>query len=149
MERFSKMSNSINGCSAQRGGAGVKLIIVLLILFLIAHATYNYIPVAYESENFKQEMQSAVVQAVALPGSNLTAADSVKLKLKRAAVNNNVPSDALIEVKQTNNIIQAHVSYIKPIKVLPFGLYKYNFQFDNTATPTGFLFKDDVKISQQ
>lgn len=142
------MDNFIKTRTSEHGGAGVKLTLVLLGLFLLAHAGYNYIPVAYDSENFKQEMQTAVVQGVALPGSNMTVIDVVKSKLKRAAVNNNLPSDALIEVKPFNNIVRAHVSYTKPINMLPFGIYKYNYQFDNTATPTGFLFKDDVKVSQ-
>jgi hypothetical protein len=115
---------------------------------LIAHAAYNYIPVAYESENFKQEMQTAVIQAVAMPGSTMTPADAVKIRLRRAAINNNVPTDALIEVKPMNNVIRAHVSYVKPVNILPFGLYKYNYQFDNTATPTGFLFKDNSGMPQ-
>jgi len=142
------MSNFTKHQKSEHGGAGVKLILVLLILFLIAHAAYNYIPVAYDSENFKQEMQTAVVQAVAMPGSNMTPADTVKIKLRRAAANNNVPSDALIEVKPMNNVIRARVSYVKAVNILPFGLYKYNYQFDNTATPTGFLFKDNAAMPQ-
>jgi hypothetical protein len=140
------MSNFTKHQKSERGGAGAKLIMVLLVLFLIGNAAYNYIPVAYDGANFKQEMQTAVVSAVAMPGSNLTAVDSVKMKLQRAAGNNNVPNNALIEVKPVNNIVQAHVSYSKPVSMLPFGLYKYNYQFDNTATPTGFLFKNDVKV---
>ncbi len=142
MSTFTKHQNP------EHGGAGVKLTLVLVVLFLIANAAYNYIPVAYEAANFKQDMQTAVIQAVAMPGTNLTAADSIKIRLQRAALNNNVPSNALIEIKPMNNIIRAHVSYVKPVNILPFGLYKYNYQFDNTATPTGFLFKDDLKVSQ-
>ena len=142
------MSNSTKHQKSQHGGAGVKLTMVLAGLFLLAHAAYNYIPVAYDSANFKQEMQTAVVQAAALQGGNQTAVDSVKAKLRRAAVNNNVPTDALIEVKPMNNVVRARVSYIKPVNILPFGLYKYNYQFDDTATPSGFLFKDDAAISQ-
>ena len=142
------MSNSTKHQKSEHGGASTKLTLVLVFLFLIAHAAYNYIPVAYEAENFKQEMQTAVIQAVAMPGSNMTPADAVKIKLRRAAANNNVPTDALIEVKPMNNIIRAHVSYVKRVNILPFGIYKYNYQFDNTATPTGFLFKDDVAASQ-
>jgi hypothetical protein len=143
------MSNFIKNQKSERGGAGVKLTLVLVFLFLVAHAGYNYIPTAYDGENFKQEMQTAVIQGVAMPGSNLTAVDVIKNKIYRAAVNNNIPSNALIEVKPFNSIVRAHVSYVKPINILPFGIYKYNYQFDNTATPTGFLFKDDVKIAQQ
>jgi hypothetical protein len=142
------MSNLIKNQKPERGGAGVKLTMVLIVLFLLAHAGYNYIPVAYDGENLKQEMQTAVIQGVAMPGSNLTAVEVIKNKIYRAAANNNIPSNALIEVKPFNNIVQAHVSYVKPINILPFGIYKYNYQFDNTATPTGFLFKDNSKISQ-
>jgi hypothetical protein len=142
------MSNFTKNQKSERGGAGIKLTLVLVFLFLVAHAGYNYIPVAYDGENFKQEMQTAVIQGVAMPGSNLTAVDVIKTKIHRAAVNNNIPSNALIEVKPFNNIVRAHVSYVKPINILPFGIYKYNYQFDNTATPTGFLFKDNLKVSQ-
>lgn len=143
------MSNFTKNKTSERGGAGFKLIMVLLTLFLLLHAGYNYIPVAYEGENFKQEMQTAIIQGVSMPGSNLTAVDVVKNRLQRAAVNNNLPANAFIEVKPFNNIIRARVSYSKMVNMLPFGLYKYNYQFDNTVTPTGFLFKDDVKIAQQ
>jgi len=142
------MSNFTKHQKSERGGAGVKLTIVLLVLFLLAHAGYNYIPVAYDGESFKQEMQTAVIQGVALPGSNLTAVDVIKSKIYKAAANNNVPSNALVEVKPFNNIVRARVSYTKQVNILPFGIYKYNYQFDNTATPTGFLFKDNSKISQ-
>ncbi len=117
--------------------------IVLVVLFLLAHAGYNYIPVAYDGANFRQEMQTAVVQGVALPGANLTIMDTVKNKLMRAAANNNLPSNAVIEVKPYNSTVQAHVSYAKTVNILPFGIYKYNYQFDNVATPTGFLFKNN------
>ena len=143
------MSNFRKNQTSERGGAGVKLLLVLLVLILVANAGYNYIPVAYDGENFKQEMQTAVIQGVSMPGGNMTATDVVKNKLQRAALNNNLPVNAVIDVKPLNNVIQAHVSYVKPVNMLPFGLYKYNYQFDNTATPTGFLFKDDVKIARQ
>ena len=136
------MSKAVISQNSERGGAGVKLTLVLVTLFLIAHAGFNYIPVAYEGENFKQDMQTAVVQAVALPGANVTILDSVKHKVSMAALNNNVPTNALIEVKQVGNIVQAHVKYSKQVNILPFGIYKYNYQFEKTATPTGFLFKE-------
>ena len=136
------MSKKIKNKTSERGGAGVKLMLVLLTLFLIAHAGYNFIPVAYDAESFKQDMQTAVVQAVALPGSNVTAVESAKHKVLIAAANNNVPTNALIEVKQNGSLVQAHVKYTKQVNILPFGFYKYNYQFEKTATPTGFLFKE-------
>jgi len=38
-----------------------------VVLFLLAHAGFNYIPVAHDGKSFKQEMQTAVVQGLALP----------------------------------------------------------------------------------
>lgn len=136
------MSKTAVNRKSEHGGAGVKLAMVLAVLFVIAHACFNYIPIAYEGENFKQDMQTAVVQAVALPGANITAVDSVKRRVLAAAANNNVPTNAVIEVKQVGNVVQAHVKYVKQVDILPFGMYKYNYQFEKTATPTGFLFKE-------
>jgi len=126
---------------SEHGGAGVKLTIVLAVIFLIAHAGYNYIPIAYEGENLKQEMQTAVVQGMAAP-MGVTPTAMLKGKLQRALLDNNIPPDALVEIKQVNNVVQAHVQYTKRVNILPFGIYKYNYNFDHTATPTGFLLKE-------
>jgi len=129
----------------ERGGAGVKLVAVLVALFLLAHAGYNYIPAAYDGENFKQEMQTAVVQGMATP-NNITPVDMVKGKIQRAIAANNIPADAVVQVKSVNRSIAAQVVYSKKINILPFGLYTYVYQFDHTATPTGFLLKDSTSI---
>lgn len=126
--------------SSERGSAGVKFVIFLAVLFLAANAGYNYVPIAYDAESMKTEMSTAVVQGLALPGK-LNPVDNVKAKIQRAAQINGVPADALIDVKQNGNVITAHVAYSKPVNILPFGIYKYNYQFDHTATPTGFLLK--------
>jgi len=135
------MNQEIKNKNSEQGSAKVKLIIVLLVLFLIGHAGYNYIPVAYEGENFKQEMQTAVVQGMAVP-PGITVSDMVKGKLQRAMTANNIPHNAFVQVKQVNNTMQAHVAYTKQVNILPFGIYKYNYQFNHIATPTGFLLKD-------
>lgn len=62
------MSKEIKNRNSEKGNAKVKLVAVLVVLFLIGHAAYSYIPVAYEAEYFKQEMQTAVVQGMAVPG---------------------------------------------------------------------------------
>jgi len=135
--------NKMKNRNSETGGAGVKLVVVLLIIFLIGHAGYNYIPVAYEGENFKQDMQTAVVQGMAVP-PGIMPVDMVKGRLQKALVANNIPTDAVVQVKPTNNSVMAHVSYTKQVNILPFGLYKYKYQFNNTATPTGFLFKESA-----
>ena len=135
--------NKMKNGNSETGSAKVKLLVVLLVLFLIAHAGYQYIPVAYQGESFKQDMQTAVVQGMAVP-PGIQPVDMVKGKLQKAIIENNIPTDVFVQVKPTNNSVVAHVSYTKQVNILPFGIYKYKYQFDNTATPTGFLFKDSV-----
>jgi hypothetical protein len=127
--------------NSERGAAGIKLLLVLAVLILIANAGYNYIPIAYQGESFKQDMQTAVVQGMAVP-PGVTVTDMVKGKLKRALLSNDIPHDAFVEVKPINNAVQARVVYTKKVPILPFGIYTYKYHFDNTATPTGFLMKD-------
>lgn len=129
----------INNYQSERGSAGVKLLIVALVLGLIANAGYQYVPVAYEGASFKQEMQTAVINGVSMPAVGKSAVDVVKEKIAIAARSNNIPANAVIQVKQLNNVVQAHVTYSKPVPVLPFGIYTRNYEFDNIATPTGFL----------
>jgi hypothetical protein len=135
--------NKMKNRNSEKGSASIKLVAVLAALFLAAHAGYNYIPVAYEGQNFKQEMQTAVVQGMAVP-PGMTMGDMVKGRLKRAAAQNNLPPDTFIQVKPANNSIQAQVAYTKQINLLPFGLFKYNYQFNHIATPTGFLLKESA-----
>ena len=134
------MKNALRDRSSERGSAGVKFAIVLTVILLAVHAGYNYIPVAYEAESLRTEMQTAVVQGLALPGK-ISPVENVKGRVQKAMVTNAIPADAFLNVTQTGNVIQAHVSYQKPVSILPFGIYTYNYKFDHTATPTGFLLK--------
>ena len=82
----------------------------------------------------------SVLQGLALPGK-VSPVDNVKERIQKSIVTNNIPSDAVLDVKQTGNVITAHVMYKQPVNLLPFGIYKYNYSFDHTATPSGFLLK--------
>jgi hypothetical protein len=126
---------------AERGNARVKFLLVLLVLITAANAAFNYIPVAYQGENFKQEMQTIVVQGSALPVNGKNPVEVMKGKLLRAAQDNQLPP-AAINVRQVNNVISAHVSYTKEVSIIPFGIYNYHYEFNHTATPQGFLTKN-------
>lgn len=124
----------------ERGSVGVKFAIVMVVLILLAHAGYNYVPVAYAGESFKQEMQTAVVQGLALPNAGKPV-EATKARILRVAAQSDIPDDAFIEVKMVKTVIQARVSYSKQVQLLPFGLYTYTYHFDHTAAPTGYLLK--------
>lgn len=134
------MSKAVETRSSERGGAGVKFLIVAVVLFLIGNAGIQFIPVAFNCENLKQDMQTAVIQGLAMPG-RLSPVDMVKQKLQVSLQSNNIPPDAFVEVKQIKNIIQARIVFTKEVPILPFGIYTYHYEFDHTATPTGFLTK--------
>lgn len=134
------MNKAVKTEISERGGAGVKLLAVVVVLVLLAHAGYQFIPVAYNCESLKQDMQTAVVQGLALPG-RMTPVDSVKEKIRMSIKSNNIPADAVVDVKQAGNLIQARVVFTTVVPILPFGIYKYHYDFDHTATPTGFLTK--------
>ena len=93
-------------------------------------------------------MQTAVVQGLAAPANGVKPTEFVKLKIQKAAKDNNLPSDIYMDVKQNGSNIQARVYYVKPVNVLPFGIYTYSYEFDHTATPVGFLHKARVNDSK-
>lgn len=134
------MKNAARNRDSERGSAGLKLVIALAVIFLAAHAGYNYIPVAYEAESVKTDMNTAVLQGLALPGK-LNVVENVKTRIQKTFVTNNIPADVILDVKQSGNNLTARVAYAKQVNILPFGIYKYNYVFDHTATPSGFLLK--------
>ena len=134
------MNSSAKNHDSERGSAGVKFVFVLLFIVLLANAGFNYVPVAYSAESLKTEMGTAVLQGLALPG-RMSPADNVKVRIQKAIQSNGIPPEAVVDVKQTGSTLTARVTYAKQVNILPFGIFKYNYVFDYTATPTGFLLK--------
>ncbi len=129
-----------NAYGPEHGGAGVKFLVIFVALILAANAGYNYLPVAYQGASFRQEMDTAVVKGLAASGQ-MKPVDVVQASIKKAIADNDIPADALVEIKPAGNVIQAHVSYTKEVEMLPFGIYRYQYQFDHRAVPTGYLTK--------
>jgi len=134
------MKNLAKTRASERGSAGVKFAIILVVIVLVGHAGYNYVPVRYDAESLKSDMETAVLQGLALPGK-VNPVDNVRARIQKSIAQNNIPPDALVDVKQNQNVITAHVAYTKDVNILPFGVFRYSYQFDHTATPTGFLLK--------
>lgn len=127
---------------SQRGSVSFKLLRTLLFFFLFGNALFNYLPVAYNTENLRQEMHAAVLQGMSLPPTMGNPVEVTKKRITNVMKVNNIPSYAYLEVKQVNNVIQARVAFIQPIPVLPFGLYDYNYQFDYTTNTGTYLAKE-------
>jgi uncharacterized protein involved in high-affinity Fe2+ transport len=135
------MNYEQNHPRSERGGAGVKFLLIFVVLALIAHAGWNYIPIAYNGASFKQEMDTAVVKALAASGQ-MKPLDVAAATVQKAARDYDIPSDAFVEIKPVNGVVQVHVVYTQPVNMLPFGMYKYNYNFDYNARPVGYLLKD-------
>ncbi len=134
------MKNLNTSFHSETGSAGIKFLAIFLGLILVANAAYNYIPIAYNGANFRQEMDTAVVKGLATSGA-LKPLDVVKAHVTRAAVDNDIPPEAIIEIKPTNTVVTAHVVYSKPVSIIPFGIYDYTYEFNYVAAPTGYLTK--------
>jgi hypothetical protein len=135
------MNNFERDRSSERGRASIKFLAIALVLILCANAGYNYIPVAYEGANLRQEMDTAVVKGLAASGQ-LKPLEVVRASVEKAVRENHVPADAFVEIKPAGGVVQAHVVYTKKVPVLPFGIYDYSYDFNYLATPTGYLLKD-------
>ncbi len=133
------MKVQVDRRNAERGGAAAKLLIVLVILGLCANAGLNYVPVAYNGEHLREEMKTAVVQAMALPPTAGTPTEVTKKRILGLFPSHDVPADALIDVKISGKVLRARVAYTKEVSILPFGIYNYEYDFDYTATPGGFF----------
>lgn len=120
--------------SSERGGARLKFLIVVLILGLVAYASYLYIPVRYDAYLYQDLMQHYVdvASASGKPTSWVTE------QLTNSRKEYNVPSDATISSTQEENRIVATVKFTRPIQLLS---YTYNYEFDHSVKSTAFLTK--------
>ncbi len=134
------MNSAAKNRESEKGSAGAKFMLVLAVMLLAGNAGFNYVPVAYDAESLKTDMGTAVLQGLALPGK-MNPADNVKARIAKSIQANSIPANAIIDVKQNGAVLTARVTYSQQVNILPFGIYKYNYQFDYTATPTGFLTK--------
>ena len=116
----------------ERGGARLKFLIVVALIAFVAHAGYQYVPVAVQAFQYKDVMQQSVDKAVALGKSGTWVGE----QLRASASSYGVPVSAIIAPIQHDGRMEVRVQYTRPIK-LPGYTYQYNF--DHTAKSTEFL----------
>ncbi len=118
----------------ERGGARLKLLIVLALIGMIAYAGYQYVPVAYNAYLFQDYMQDRVNYAVMTDKPD--AASWVERELRGSSSDYDVPSTAAISVQVRDGRIEARVQYIRPI---PLPGYVYHYNFDHTVRSNSSL----------
>src|SRR5215218_10343021 len=126
--------------TSERGSAGVKFLLIVLVLGLAANAGFNYVPVAYQGASFQQEMDTAVVKALGSSG-RINPLEVVKASIQKASKDYDIPVDAFVDIKPVNGVVEAHVVYQRKVDMLPFGMYRYDYNFDYLARPVGYLLK--------
>lgn len=134
------MKKLTNERTSERGSAAIKFTLVILVLALVANAGMNYVPIAYQGASFKQEMDTAVVRGLSASG-RVKPLEAVQASIKKASYDYDIPTDAFVQIKPVNGVVEAHVAYTRQINMLPFGLYQHKYNFDYVAKPTGYLLK--------
>jgi hypothetical protein len=108
------------------GGARAKFLIVFSVVALTAYVGYQYIPVAFQSYQYKDFMQQSVDKGAALGRTS----DWVREQLIKNAGEYGVPANAEITIEQSEGAMQARVQYKRPISIPG---YTYDYEFDKTV----------------
>ena len=117
---------------SERGGARLKFLIVAAIIFAVAYAGYQFIPIFYQAYQIKDLMQHDVDTAVAM-GKPVS---WVHEQLVKSSAEYGIPANAVITPTQQDNRIEVRLQYTLPVE---FPGYVYNYEFDHTAKSSMFI----------
>lgn len=118
--------------SSEQGSAGLKFLLVMVVLCLVGYAGYLYVPVAFQAHTFKDLMQHYADVAVTQGNPPSWAGE----QLAKSAAEYDVPPNAVITPTQRDSRIEVRVQFVRPIE---FPGYTYNYEFDYTVKSTAFL----------
>ncbi len=110
----------------ERGGARLKFLIIFSLVALTAYIGYQYIPVAFQSYQYRDYMQQSVDKGAAMGRTH----DWVREQLVKSAREYGVPENANIIIDQNEGAMQARVQFKRPISVPG---YTYEYAFDHTV----------------
>ncbi len=116
----------IDRSRGERGESRLKFLIVIAVIAFLAYAGYQFIPIAYQSYQFKDYMQQSVDKA-AVTGQS---ADWVETQLKAVSKEYNVPPNAEVKALQRDGRMEARVRFTRPISLV---VYTYPYEFDTTV----------------
>jgi hypothetical protein len=130
--------------SKEAGGSGLNLVIILVVLAVVLHGVSQYGSVAYKAADMKKEMTATVLQVQASSGRRTSPAQDGMKRIELAVKKLELPEDTYINAQMVKGELTLEVAYQVEVPLLPFGLYNYMYVFDETATPAGFLMRDDA-----
>ncbi len=110
----------------ERGSARLKFLIVFSLVALVAYAGYQYIPVAFQSYQYRDFMQQSVDKGAALGRGD----EWVKQQLTKNGGEYGVPPNAEISIQQNEGAMMARVQFKRPISIPG---YTYEYEFDQTV----------------
>lgn len=117
----------------------MKVLLFLAMLALAVNAGVRYYAVEYNCASLKNEMRAAVFLGQASGSNSNVAVEQARQRVQRAVTDNDLPSNAYVEVESQQGQMYARVAFTAVIHLLPFGIYDYKYVFDETVTSTGFL----------
>lgn len=118
--------------AGERGGARLKLLIVLFLLAVVGYVAFQYVPVAYHASLLKVYMQDTVNTAATMDKSG----EWVRGQFQGVMDEYNIPPDATISAEKQDGRMVARIHFTRAI-TLPGYIYQYDF--DYTARSNNFL----------
>lgn len=110
----------------ERGQARAKFLITLSVIVFASYIGYQYVPVAFQSYQYRDFMQQSVDKGAALGKPS----EWVKEQLVKNGNEYGVPPNANVVIAQTEGAMEARVQFKRPISML---VYTYDYEFDKTV----------------
>lgn len=108
------------------GAARLKFLIIISVVAIVAYIGYQYVPVAFQSSQYKDFMQQTVDKGAALGKTT----EWVKEQLVKNGAEYGVPANATITIEEQEGALQAHVQFKRPISMIG---YTYEYEFDKAT----------------
>lgn len=119
-------TTSTSSRNGERGAGRLKFLIVISAVVIVAYIGYQYVPVAFQSYQYRDFMQQSVDKGAALGKSS----DWIKDQLIKNGAEYGVPANANITIQEQEGAVQARVQFKKPIEMVA---YTYDYEFDKTV----------------
>jgi hypothetical protein len=110
----------------ERGSSRLKFIIIMSVVVIAAYVGYQYVPVRFQAERYKDFMQETVNKGAAMSRPS----ENIKEQLVKTASEYGVPANAVVTIEEQEGILHARVQYKRPIPLVAF---TYEYEFDETV----------------